>query len=191
MVLFRYIFWFLFDCCIVNVFIQQKHFKPRTNSSLRQDFKSFRVCLAQGLIGDYYCRQKYSLPVPIHDVTLHNSIPLVKRRRLDDSDAPPTDLDGHFPIKGAKGHCYYCWNIKNRRHKSSILDAGNAGLPCVSSPGTPSHAWPILLQTLSYGMHLIFNLHIHNTAIPTLNYIFLVILILIRCYISHLPNFIP
>ena len=26
--LFRYIFWFLFDCCTVNIFILQKNFKP-------------------------------------------------------------------------------------------------------------------------------------------------------------------
>ena len=138
-VLFRYIFWFLFDCCTVNAFILRKHFKPRTDNSLRQDFKTFRVRLAQGLIGGYNCRQKYSLPVAVHDVALHKSIPPVKRRRLDDSNSPPTDLDGHFPIKGAKGRCYYCWNIKNRRHESSIRCRKCRTALCVESwdPPTP------------------------------------------------------
>ena len=136
--LFRYIFLLLFDCCKVNTFILQKNFKPRANSSLRQDFKSYRVRLAQGLIGGYNCRQRYSLPVVVHDVALHKSIPSVKRRRLDELNAPPSDLDGHFPIKGARGRCYYCWNIKNRRHESSIRCRKCGTALCVESRDPPT-----------------------------------------------------
>ena len=116
----RYIFWFLFDCCTVNAYILQRYFKPTSNSGLRNDFKSFRIRLAQGLIGGYNCRQRYSLPAPVYDVALHRSIPPTKRRRLNDCNTTPTILDGHFPIKGARARCSYCWNIKHRQHESTV-----------------------------------------------------------------------
>lgn len=96
----RYIFWFRFDCCTVNAFILQRYFKPRNNCISRQILKFFCIFLAQGLIGGYNCCQKYSLPAPIYDVALHQSTPPAKRRRMKDTNTTPSDLDGHFPIKG-------------------------------------------------------------------------------------------
>jgi len=84
----------------VNAFILQRYFKPRNNCISRQILKFFCIFLAQGLIGGYNCCQKYSLPAPIYDVALHQSTPPAKRRRMKDTNTTPSDLDGHFPIKG-------------------------------------------------------------------------------------------
>ena len=114
----RYIFWFLLDCCTVNAFILVKHFQPSTGHTIRQQvFKSFRLELAQGLIGNYNSRQRYAIPPALHDAA-HNFTcsPAAKRRRNEcgTTDGTAMTLEGHFPIKGATGRCCYCWNVKGR-----------------------------------------------------------------------------
>ena len=53
-------FWFLLDVCIINAFLLMRHFGASTHSKLSQ-IKHFRVKLAEGLVGSYNSRQKYSL----------------------------------------------------------------------------------------------------------------------------------
>ena len=61
---YKYIFWFKFDCCIVNAFTLVRHFCPITDSSCQ-------ILLAFQLIGEYSSRQRYSLPAPIRYAASH------------------------------------------------------------------------------------------------------------------------
>lgn len=88
-----------------------------SSGGLRQDFKTFQVCLAQRLIGTYNSRQRYALPAPIREVALLKCTPPTKRRSTGNSD---TDSTAHFPIKGTKGRHSYCWNVKHRGHESTV-----------------------------------------------------------------------
>ena len=50
----------LLDCCTVNAFTLLKYFQPGTESTIRQQvLRTFRLQLAQGLIGNYNSRQRY------------------------------------------------------------------------------------------------------------------------------------
>ena len=77
------------------------------------DVKSFRLHLAQVLIGDYNTRQRYSLPAAaVHVVTVSRSTaPPVRRGE------PAVSSTGHFPVRG---RCCYCWNVKQRRKDSTF-----------------------------------------------------------------------
>ena len=111
----RYIFWFLLDCCTVNAFTLVKYFQPSTGSTIRQQvFKSFRLELARGLIGNYNSRQRYALPPAVHDAAHNFTSSPAERRRSECgmTDSTAHTLEGHFPIKGSKGRCCYCWNFK-------------------------------------------------------------------------------
>ena len=56
---YRYIFWFLFDSCVVNAFILHKKFVPVNNMSAKEaTVRAFRVRLAESLIGQYCSRQR-------------------------------------------------------------------------------------------------------------------------------------
>lgn len=119
----RYIFWFLLDCCTVNAFTLLKYFQPNTRSTIRQTvFKSFRLELAQGLIGNYNSRLRYALPPALHDAAHKFTSAPAKRRRNEcgTTDGTAPTLEGHFPIKGSTGRCCYCWNVKGRRHDSCV-----------------------------------------------------------------------
>ena len=110
----RYIFWFLVDCCVTNAFIMARECRP-TVSRARMDVKSFRLQLAQALIGGYNTRQRYSLPAAIHEVAISRSTaPPVRRGE------PAVSSTGHFPVHGAKGRCCYCWNVQQRRKDSAF-----------------------------------------------------------------------
>ena len=111
----RYIFWFLVDCCITNAFILARECRP-AGCGARMDLKSFRIQLVQGLIGGYNSRKRYSLPAAVYEVALYRSSPPSGRRGGD----PAVSSTGHFPVHGSKGRCCYCWNIKSRRHESTV-----------------------------------------------------------------------
>ena len=113
---YKYIFWFLFDSCTVNAFIVVKNFQPVTNASIRQiTLKNFRVQLAQGLIGEYNSRRRYSLPTPVRALALNCGQPAAKRQRHE-------HITGrHFPVRLSKrSKCTYCWNMKQRRRDSYV-----------------------------------------------------------------------
>ena len=115
---YKYLFWFLFDSASVNAFILMKHFRPSSNTTTRQAFKSFRLKLGEGLIGNYNSRQRYSLPRSIYEAAIESTAPPVKRSRVEPSQVSEAD---HFPIHGSSSRCAYCWNAHNhRRHESSI-----------------------------------------------------------------------
>ena len=108
----------------MNTFILLKHFQPNSGTTLRQQvFKSFRLELAKGLIGNYMSRQRYALPAAIHDAAHNFTSTPAKRRRNEchsSEDNTGPSLEGHFPIKGSTGRCCYCWNVKGRRHDSCV-----------------------------------------------------------------------
>ena len=55
---YKYVFWFVFDVCIINAYILSG-FVPASDISLEQGrLKSFRVRLAKALVGDYNSRQR-------------------------------------------------------------------------------------------------------------------------------------
>ena len=114
---YRYVFWFLFDCCIVNAFTLVKHYCPITVSNRQAVIKDFRQQLALGLIGQYNTRKRYALPAPIREAASDCAPPPVKRR----AGATPQGSEGHFPIKGPTARCHWCWNYKkHRRHESAM-----------------------------------------------------------------------
>ena len=112
---YRYIFWFLLGCCITNAFVLYKG-SQAANSSSRKAFKAFRLTLVQGLIAGYNSRIRYSLPAAIHDVAVRRSMSPGAR-----GSTARTPDSGHFPARGEKARCCYCWNVKRRRHKSRIM----------------------------------------------------------------------
>ena len=52
---YKYIFHFLYDTAITNVFLLQKHYSP---DSTHRNIKEFQLQLARELIGDYCSRQR-------------------------------------------------------------------------------------------------------------------------------------
>lgn len=110
---YRYIFWFVVDCCISNAFILMKEHQPAALPGDRKAFKSFRLQLAQGLIGAYNSRKRYSLPVAVHEVATRRSSAPAARRGEEAAQY------SHLPFRGTKGRCSYCWLVKKRRHESS------------------------------------------------------------------------
>ena len=61
---YKYIFRFLFDCCIVNAFTLVKHYCPVTISNRQAVIKDFRQQLALRLIGQYNTRRGTLCPDP-------------------------------------------------------------------------------------------------------------------------------
>ena len=111
--LYRYIFKFILDTIISNSYILYKNYSATTSHKL--DFKTFRLQLAQELIGSYNSRQRYRLPAPLYDTTMRKSITPTKRRRSGSETA-----GAHYPVKDKRGRCWYCWNVKGVRHESSV-----------------------------------------------------------------------
>ena len=73
---YRYIFWFLFDCTIVNAFILWKNYPPMTDITTCQlSIKNFRLTLANGLIAEYNTRQRYALPTSIRAACRDHQLP--------------------------------------------------------------------------------------------------------------------
>ena len=114
---YRYIFWFLFDACVVNAFVLFRHFVPVVGVTCQQaTVRNFRLRLATGLIGQYNSRKRYCLPEPVRQAAVSSTPP--KRRRED--TATPSHADGHFPTRGKRSRCEYCWRKENRRYDSGI-----------------------------------------------------------------------
>lgn len=136
---YKYIFWFLFDCCIVNTFVLMRNFLPTADSTGSETLKAFRIRLAERLIGGYNSRQRYALPPAIREVCINTSMPPpLKRQREDSSCASPSAT--HFPIKGPSSRCAYCWNHRaHRRHESSIHCRGCGKAFCIISRDPPDN----------------------------------------------------
>ena len=111
---YRHIFWFLFNCCVVNAFTLVKHFSPTADSSRHRVIKNFRQKLALQLIGEYNSRQRYALPAPIRHAASQCTPPPAKQRRTDAAHGS----DGHFPVKRSKSRCFWCWNYRGH-HESA------------------------------------------------------------------------
>ena len=138
---YKYLFWFVFDCAVVNAYILWKHYKPLTEVSVRQQsLKHFRLLLANGLIGSYNSRQRYTVPSPIKEASLI-SCPARKRARLRTT----TPTEPHFPIKGNWGKCFYCWNIRGERHETNVCCRQCRKALCVESMYPPG---PLMLRTI-------------------------------------------
>lgn len=100
-------------------FIFYKHYLPLT-SKVHLDFKSYRVKLAESLIGNYNSRKKYSIPSAIYQKVSQHSITPTKKRRVSDRSFEGVSTSHHFPIKGRKQRCVYCEETYNMRHESSV-----------------------------------------------------------------------
>ena len=100
---YTYIFWFLLDVCTINAFLLMRHFGASTHSKLSQ-IKHFRVKLAEGLIGSYNSRQKYSLPAKVREVAKQPGCkPPSYSQARDPTRVASSSLQvgqGHFPVKG-------------------------------------------------------------------------------------------
>ena len=84
---YKYIFWFLFEICILNSYMLYQYY-PCIRKNL--SYLDYRVQLAQQLIGNYCSRKRPGRPPSSH-------IPPPKRITLP-----------HFPAKITKGRCAYC-----------------------------------------------------------------------------------
>ena len=125
---YRYVFWFLLDSCVVNAFILMKNFRSATDVTLRQaTFKNFRIPLALGLIGNYNSRQRYALPAAIKDASVTSVQPAAKRRRVEGGTPSGEASQGHFPIKGYRSRCFYCWNFKDHRRADTCVRCRKCG----------------------------------------------------------------
>lgn len=91
---YRYIFWFLFEICILNSFIIHRY-SPCIAKNITS-YLDFRVQLARALIGEYCSRKTRGRP-------LCTGIPPAKRVTV-----------AHYPCKSKKGRCQYCkkrWTV--------------------------------------------------------------------------------
>ena len=86
---YKYIFWFLFEICILNSFILYRY-SPCIRKQLT--YLDFRVALAREFIGEYCSRKRPGHP-------LSASVPPLKRVTV-----------AHFPCKAKKGRCQHCRN---------------------------------------------------------------------------------
>lgn len=134
---YKYIFWFLFDCCVVNTFVLMKNFRLASDNTPNDGLKAFRMRLADRLIGGYNSRQRYTLPPAIHEVSINKSTPppiATKHHRQDST------VEAHFPIKGGHSRCAYCWNYKDHRHHESSIHCRGCGKAfCVVSHDPPGN----------------------------------------------------
>lgn len=84
---YKYIFWFLFEVCILNSYILHRY-SPCIGRNLT--YLDYRVELAQQLIGSYCSRKRLGRPPS-------SSIP------------PPKHMNvAHFPAKTTNGRCFHC-----------------------------------------------------------------------------------
>lgn len=92
----------LLVCCTMNAFTLVKYLQPNTGSTIRQQvFKSFRLELAWGLIGNCNCSQRYALPPALHDAAHNFTSSPAKRRKSECgmTDGTALTLEGHFPVR--------------------------------------------------------------------------------------------
>ena len=138
---YRYIFWFAFDCAVVNAFILFGHFMPVTDTNTQQlTIKNFRLSLTDELIGSYNFCQRYALPAAVRDACLVNVPPSAKRIRADTTSSSTLESEGHFSIKGPDGKCVFCWNFKNHRRYDSSIRCRKCGKAlCVVSRDPPEN----------------------------------------------------
>lgn len=115
---YKYLFWFMFDLVITNMFILSKY-SPSSVCSSKYNLKNFRLRLAHQLIGDYSSRKRAGRP-----------------RKTPSSSAtpPPTSIPclEHFPSHGERSRrCIYCKTkrVPSRRRESVWM--------CKACPGNP------------------------------------------------------
>ena len=138
----------------MNAFTLLKYFQPSTGSTIRQQvFKSFRLELAQGVIGNYNSRHRYALPPALHDAAHKFTSAPAKRRRNEcgTTDGTAPNLEGYFPIKGSTGRCWYCWNVKGRRHDSCVRCRWCAKALCIANWDSPTEGPSCFDATTSSG----------------------------------------
>ena len=92
---YKYIFYFLLDTAVINVYILYTHY---TESPTFKTVKDFRVSLAKSLIGNYCSRRR-----PGRGGTAQHSIPLTHF---------PQKVDGN--IRSKRGRCVACTNKGKR-----------------------------------------------------------------------------
>ena len=92
-------FW---SMSVIN-FLLMRHFGASTQSKLSQ-IKHFRVKLAEGLIGDYNSRHKYSLPSKVREVAKQPGCKPPSFSQAGESTRVASGGlqvgEGHFPVKG-------------------------------------------------------------------------------------------
>lgn len=90
---YKYIFWFLFEVCVLNSFVLYRY-SPCISRNLT--YLDFRAELARQLIGEYCSRKRRGRP-------------------LSSSTPPPKRISvAHFPCKTKKGRCQHCrkgWTV--------------------------------------------------------------------------------
>ena len=116
---YKYIFWFLFECCIVNAFTLVKHYCPVTISNRQAVIKDFRQQLATPGRGTLYPDPSSKLPARTaypHQRSAELVLPLRKGRAISQSRVPllavtgagtigTTDATSHPCIADSAGRC--------------------------------------------------------------------------------------
>ena len=91
---YRYIFWFIFDVAITNAYFLCRYHTSLTVNSV----KKFRSELAWSLIGSFNNR---------------------KRRGRPSTSVTKRFCSSHFPKKGQRLRCQYCYHTKKERHETT------------------------------------------------------------------------
>ena len=121
---YKYIFWFLFDVAVTNSFILSL-FAPTTIPLSHQHLKTFRLQLAEQLVGTYNSRKRLGRPCsrPIHHPP---SLP-----PITPSQSTRTAL--HLPSHVEKRRrCMYCSQFRTPSKRSDVM------WYCKECPGQPA-----------------------------------------------------
>ena len=119
---YKYVFWFLFDVSITNAFILSRYMvTTNTYAALR----SFRLDLANALIGDYNSRKRAGRPRAL----THHSPPFSSPRHGGPSPAQSPRIQLHLPTRSYSKRCAHCHSRGRRRETIWV---------CSECPGQPA-----------------------------------------------------
>ena len=124
---YKYIFWFMFDVAITNSYILSL-FAPSTMPLCHQRLKSFRLRLADQLVGSYNSRKRLGRPR-----SQHLPPPVPAPHNLGPLPPQTTRLALHLPShRDSRRRCQYCLQYRDPPKRSDVM------WYCKDCPGQPT-----------------------------------------------------
>ena len=125
---YKYIFWFLFEICILNSSILHRY-SPYIGRNLT--YLEYRIELAQQLIGNYCSRKRPG------------------RQPSTLAPAPKRISVEYFPARTTKGRCSYCKDIGARHGIATTVIRGYVTLDFATQTASLLNAWSYVTHRAS------------------------------------------